>query len=86
MLERVYKWLRDGEEVVILTARVSGGDPRGVEKHIRKWLKKYNLGDLRITAEKDYTMSEFWDDRAIGVIQNKGIPRYSGLSPWQEIE
>lgn len=72
MLERVKKWLDEGWEVRIFTARCSGGDYD--ELCIVNWLKKHGLPHLRITNEKDYDMVEFWDDRAVQVRINTGEP------------
>jgi hypothetical protein len=88
MIARVRRWLAEGEEVVIHTARVCGGDPRGARVFIEEWLDAHDLPSLRITAEKDWTMSQYWDDRAIGVTQNTGVPRCDtkSLPVWQNLE
>ena len=71
MLERVKKWIADGKEVKIFTSRASV--PQQIPP-IRLWLKKYGLPDLEITNLKDWEMVELWDDRAIQLIPNTGIP------------
>ena len=69
MMERVKKWIAEGEEVVIFTAR--GGDP--VEKHyVDLWLKQHGL-DLEVTNIKRKSFKVFYDDRAKQVIPNTGI-------------
>jgi len=69
MLSRVKKWLKDGREVRIVTARAS--TPRQVT-HIRAWLKRHGLEDCDITDRKDADMAELWDDRAIRVERDSG--------------
>ena len=75
MVERVKRWLVEGKDVRILTARVSSNNPDreisfGV---IRDWLIEHVGIELPVTAEKDYMMCECWDDRCIQVIPNTGI-------------
>jgi len=77
MAERVFKWNDEGKEVVILTARVttngqSQADANYAQLVIRQWVDKHNLPIKRITAQKDFTMTEIWDDRAMQVIPNTG--------------
>ena len=64
MLERVKKWLADGREVRLVTARTDLDS-------LRKWLKRYGVS-MPITNKKDHLMKELWDDRAIQVVQNTG--------------
>ena len=74
MTERVKKWLEEGKDVRILTARVSG-DGKDVEvarKAIEKWCEEVFGKKLPITCEKDQMMEELWDDRAIQVEKNTG--------------
>ncbi len=77
MVQRVHDWLRDGHEVIIFTSRVSvEHDPQTVMincKRIDLCLKKMGLPLLEITANKYIRISEFWDDRAVRVIKNKGV-------------
>lgn len=70
MLRRVRLWLEKGLRVKILTARA--GDPIGVVA-TQAWLKANGLPDLEVTDRKDFGMIELWDDRAIQVVQNRGI-------------
>ena len=75
----VMKKIRDeGTKVKILTARVAprkdGSNAEDARKHIEKWCEK-NLGFVpEITHEKDSCMDVLYDDRAVQVIPNKGIP------------
>ena len=70
MVERLRKYLSQGLEVRILTAR--GNDAVGT-RLVKDWLKKHNLPDLKVTSNKDYQMIVLYDDRARQVIQNTGV-------------
>lgn len=88
MLERVKKWLSEGREVRIVTARV-GATGRIAEeasgllddvafaasqhKMIAAWCWKHIGQYLPITAQKDFAMIELWDDRAVTVEKNTGV-------------
>ena len=87
MVERVKRWLADGKEVGIFTARVGMCDRQsenGVidnfkfaerqQALIKAWCKQHIGQELRVTASKDFEMLELWDDRAIQVIVNEGEP------------
>ena len=70
MMRRVRQWLDQGLPVKIMTARA--GDPVGVAA-TQAWLKAHGLPELEVTDKKDFGMIELWDDRAIQVVQNRGI-------------
>ena len=76
MVGRVKQWLAEGKSVVILTARVCHGDPHGQEPIVRAWLNdtfgREVAEQIKITSEKDWSMVEIWDDRAVQVIMNTG--------------
>lgn len=85
MVDRVKRWLADGWEVRILTARVSSRNEKmrlengeeiwESEAHraaIEEWCEKHIGQKLRVTAEKDFQMVELWDDRAVTVGKNTG--------------
>jgi hypothetical protein len=72
MVERVKKWLEEGKEVRIFTARVWQYAP-DVEDTIQKWCIKHIGQILPITCFKDYGMIELWDDRCVQVMPNTGI-------------
>lgn len=87
MLARVTRWLSEGKDVRIFTARVDGGtvalsmgDPAGehvrdvakVKGYIERWCQEHLGQILPITCQKDYGMIELWDDRCIQVIPNTG--------------
>jgi len=86
MVTRVKNWLEDGKDVRIFTARIWNGEPghspdeekwRDVEEvksYIRAWCKEHIGQELPITNVKDYGMIELWDDRAVQVDMNTGIP------------
>ncbi len=73
MVQRVKQWIAQGQQVRIMTARVGGGgDTTHQQQIIRQWCLQ-NLGRvLPVTACKDHSMVELWDDRAVGVIHNTG--------------
>lgn len=83
MLERVHYWIHTGRTVKIFTARA--GD-LSEEQRIHQWCLRHGLPELEITNKKDNKMIALWDDRAVGVIKNKGVPVL--LKPatfWQSI-
>lgn len=71
MLERVKRWLLEGREVRIFTARAT--IPQQIPP-IREWLRAHGLPELEITNVKDFKLVELWDDRAVEVITNTGRP------------
>lgn len=81
MVGRVNRWLSEGREVRIFTARVSHDgsrkrmdDARRAHVAIEAWCERYIGQVLPITNVKDYHMIELWDDRAVQVIPNTGMP------------
>lgn len=73
MLAKVKAWIADGKTVKLFTARAN--TPECIP-HIRGWLDKHGLEAVKeITAAKDFTTSEIYDDRAYGVQLNVGITR-----------
>lgn len=82
MVERVKRWLAEGREVRIVTARVSrlvnatNYSARVIaEAHqdaIYQWTKNVFGVGLAVQAHKDYAMVELWDDRAVRVVKNEG--------------
>ena len=89
MVNRIKKWLAEGKEVKIFTARaafladdgkmvclVTGNtfNKEMITKAIQDWCDKVIVGwRPEVTATKDFNMIELWDDRAIQVIPNTGI-------------
>ena len=78
MINRVRRWLSLGLEVKVVTARVADGSSLNRYRHERA-VKDFcleHLGrELEVTCKKDYNMIELWDDRAVGVWSNTGVPR-----------
>jgi hypothetical protein len=72
MLFRVRKWLADGREVRIFTARVSGPDGEIARAHIEAWCEEHIGQRIPVTNVKDYAMTELYDDRAVQVEANTG--------------
>jgi hypothetical protein len=81
MLERVKRWLAEGREVRIFTARVYHPsddlarffDAAHAREVIEKWCLEHLGQRLQVTCTKDYSMIEVWDDRAIQVVPNTGL-------------
>ena len=77
MVSRVRKWIREGHEVLIFTSRVSNEHPydriREECQTIDIALHDMGLPLLQITANKYIRITEFWDDRGVGVERNTGI-------------
>lgn len=73
MVERVKRWLAEGCEVRIFTARVYGNGRVASELAIMDWCKEHIGQILPITCTKDYGMIELWDDRAVQIIPNTGL-------------
>lgn len=74
MLKRVVKWLQEGRDVRIFTARVhpANSDANVARAAIEAWCRT-NLGrTLPITSAKDKRMIELWDDRCVQVELNTG--------------
>lgn len=69
MMSRVKKWLDQGKQVKLFTARAV--DPENIPP-IRKWLDKYELNNVDITAIKDPSIVKIYDDRAVQVRKNSG--------------
>lgn len=69
MAFRVRKWLADGRDVRIFTARA--GVPEQVPP-IQAWCERHFGTVLPVTATKDFAMTELWDDRAVQVEPNTG--------------
>lgn len=75
MVMRVRRWIDEGKEVRIFTARVSA--PNDIEAaigYIHKWCYKHIGRILQVTNIKDSSMIELWDDRCVQVVPNEGTP------------
>lgn len=77
MVERVNKWIKEGREVRIFTARVAPSneenrDNLNARGFIREWCVTHLGAILPVTCVKDFGMIELWDDRAVPVMKNTG--------------
>lgn len=72
MVDRVVRWLAEGQKVKIFTARVAHDEDGEHQKAIEKWCRKHIGQKLEVTCIKDFGMKELWDDRAIQVQKNTG--------------
>lgn len=70
MVRRVRRWLAEGREVRIVTARAS--TPSAIP-WINEWCREHLGQALTVTDTKDYGMVELWDDRAVQIIPNTGV-------------
>jgi hypothetical protein len=89
MVTRVKRWLAEGKEVRIFTARVSGrrgnADTPQTEieestRIIQDWCEAHIGVRLTVTATKDFGMTVLYDDRCICVEKNTGrllTPQYA---------
>lgn len=81
MVKRVKQWLaEDRFDVRIMTARVARSQYRPNEEDvevtrntIKAWCLKHLGRELEVTNQKDFSMVELWDDRAVQIIQNTGL-------------
>jgi hypothetical protein len=65
MVTRVRKWIQDGKDVRLFTARTPTPE-------IRRWMKEHLGKVLPITNTKDRHMQALYDDRAVQVKRNHG--------------
>ena len=74
MVSKVKRWIREGKEVRILTARGSSGDNKYEQlMKIYEWVED-NIGEpLEVTSEKDPEMVRLYDDRVRQVEANEGV-------------
>jgi hypothetical protein len=83
MLKRVRYWIKTGRTVKIFTARA--GDPLDVLA-IHHWCVRHGLPKLEVTDRKDIAMIALWDDRAVGVLRNIGVPLLpASITWWQSL-
>jgi hypothetical protein len=73
MVDRIKGWLGQGIEVRIFTARAFRADPDEIS-FIQDWVEKHVGVRLTVTCTKDYGMMQLWDDRAVRVVPNTGLP------------
>lgn len=70
MVYQVLNVLNSGMNVKIFTARWHNGENQ--IKIIQDWLERCGLPRLEVTATKDFSMVELWDDRCMQIITNTG--------------
>jgi len=74
MVTKVREWIAAGDKITIFTARVSDqAEAPDASHYITKWLLANDLPPFEITATKLKSFTLFVDDRAVGVIKNRGI-------------
>jgi hypothetical protein len=69
MLSRVKRWVGEGQDVWIFTARATNAQRIG---EIQDWLEEHGLPRLPVTNVKSPRMIRFYDDKAVAVAPNKG--------------
>jgi hypothetical protein len=74
MLTQVIRWVKQGKEVKIFTARVNPQDSEWEKMRdaIDGWCLEHVGKILPTTCAKDYMMTELYDDRAVQIIPNTG--------------
>lgn len=74
MVNRVKRWLGQGREVRIVTARVAPLHKDRTEQLtiVHNWVKEHIGHPLEVIAYKDPSMRALWDDRVIQVEQDTG--------------
>ncbi len=72
MVAQIKRWLAQGDQVVIFTARVQNHDAAGIRPLIEAWSKRHIGQVLEVTNEKRHEFSDFYDDRAWRVEKNTG--------------
>ena len=85
MLKRVLRWIKQEDEVVIFTARISpesrftkAKDVEETIKAVEDWCVKYIGQKLKVTCEKGY-FDKCYDDRSEHISRNKGMTREERL-------
>ena len=66
MVRQVRRWLREGYDVRLFTARKP-------HPALRRWMQEHLGTVLKITNVKEPGMICFYDDRAVGVKRNEGV-------------
>ncbi len=74
MVARVKGWLAQGIKVKVFTARMSQ-NPDLWQKRIGDWTQCFVGTRLEATCIKDFGCIELWDDIAVGVAVNTGMPK-----------
>ena len=78
MLNRVKYWLDQGKNVRIITARLAPTEsPERLEEQaalIKEWCLEHLGQEIPAQSYKCHRMTELWDDRAVQVFRDTGIP------------
>ncbi len=74
MVQRVKRWIAEGKEVRILTARGSQ-EPNKYEQlmAVYEWVEAFIGEPLEVTDKKDPLMLRLYDDRVVKVEANEGV-------------
>lgn len=73
MVQRVKRWLREGKDIRILTARGAMGQGKWDQIcKIHDWCLEHIGESLEVTASKDHEMLRLYDDRVVQVVANEG--------------
>ena len=89
MVNRVKRWLEQGIDVVIFTARVHPENQINADISrvaIRDWCLKVFGRELEITCMKDPKLDQIWDDRAVTVDGNTGEILTMGIEDDREAD
>lgn len=73
MVDRVKRWLEDGKQVKIFTARIACPQHAEVTQAIQDWCVSHIGRALEVTNVKDIHMVELWDDRCVQMVLNTGL-------------
>ena len=73
MVERVKRWIDEGYDVRIFTARVTHPEQKNEVQKIKDLCILHLGKELPVTATKDWQCLEIWDDRAVQVLANTGF-------------
>lgn len=76
MVNRVRRWLEEGDEIIILTARMWSGKSADILALEKRGIEKFcidNFGQIfEVTSEKSPHIDFIYDDKAIRVEENTG--------------
>ena len=77
MVNRVKTWLANGDIVIVFSAAAEpSNDWDGrIKRGIANWTETHIGQALPVTSNKSKTFDDIWDDKAHGVVPNKGKKR-----------
>lgn len=76
MVSKVKRWIREGKEVRIFTARGTVGSPFDRNEELMKlyeWIEDHLDEPIEITDRKDPEMIRLYDDRVVKIEANEGV-------------